>query len=403
MEAHMQNFEFHAYTDILFGKGQISKLPEKLSKYGKNVLLVYGGGSIKKNGLYDKIKELLKDFNVVELSGVEPNPKIESVRKGIELCRMNRVEMVLAAGGGSTIDCAKVIAGGYYYDGDAWDIVEDSSKINRVLPVATILTLAATGSEMNKNAVISNMSLNKKLGTSSMRFIPQVSVLDPEYTYGVSKLQTASGTADIMSHVMENYFKSEEDTFVQDRICEGILETCIQYCPIALAEPENYSARANLMWSGTLALNGLCGAGKGEAWSCHAIEHELSAFYDITHGVGLSIITPRWMRHILSDKTLDRFVNFAVNVWHISTKEVLGMQGIGMEPKEIKYALANEGINRLEKFFASCGLPSTLKDVGIDKEKIRIMAEAAVEHGGLENSYVPLNADDVEAILKACL
>jgi alcohol dehydrogenase YqhD (iron-dependent ADH family) len=281
--------------------------------------------------------------------------------------------------------------------------VEDSTKITNTLPVVTVLTLAATGSEMNKNAVISNMQINKKLGTSSMKFIPQMSILDPTYTYGVSRLQTASGTADIMSHVFENYFANEPDTFLQDRICEGILETCIRYCPVALDNPQDYSARANLMWASTLALNGLCGSGKGQSWSCHPIEHELSAFYDITHGVGLAIITPQWMRFILNENTVDQFVEFAINVWHLSVAEVSGMNGTLQKPEEIKMALANAAIERLEQFFKDCNLPQKLSDVGVGREHVREMAEAAVKHGRLANAYVPLTPDDVEKILFSCM
>ena len=202
----MRNFVFNAYTEMNFGRGQIEKLPSILKRYGKNVLMVYGTGSIKKNGIYDKVMELLDDFNVYELGGVTPNPRIDKVREGVMICRNHNVDVVLAVGGGSTIDCSKAIAGAYYYDGDAWDIVTDSSKITEVLPIVVVLTIAATGSEMNKNAVISDYENNEKLGTSSMKFIPQAAVCDPEFTYGVSKFQTAAGTADIMSHVFENYF-----------------------------------------------------------------------------------------------------------------------------------------------------------------------------------------------------
>lgn len=399
----MKNFEFHAYTDILFGKDQIDKLPEKLGQFGKNVLLVYGGGSIKKNGIYDKLTELLKDFTVTELSGVEPNPKITSVREGVTLCRDNKVDVILAVGGGSTIDCSKAIAGAFYYDKDPWDIVVDSSKITKVLPVVTVLTIAATGSEMNKNAVISNMELNQKIGTSSMKFIPQVSILDPQHTYGVPKLQTAAGTADIMSHVFENYFTNEPDTFLQDRICEAILATCIKYGPIAIEEPDNYEARANLMWASTLALNGLCGAGKGQAWSCHPIEHELSAFYDITHGVGLAIVTPNWMRHILNEQTVDRFVMFAENIWHLTESDVTGVKYFADSDMETKMAFANKAIDKLERFFQKCGIPSSLSELGIGTEHVKQMAEAAVAHGSLSRAYVSLTAEDVEAILMECM
>lgn len=386
----MENFKFNAYTEMLFGKGQIEKLPEVLSRYGKNVLLAYGGGSIKKNGIYDSIQSLLKDFNLVELSGIEPNPRIETVRRGVKLCRENNIDVVLAVGGGSTIDCSKVVAAAYYYDGDAWDLVTTPSKIDKVLPIVTVLTMAATGSEMNKNAVISKMDTKEKLGTASWNMIPKTSILDPEYLYTLPPIQTAAGCADIMSHVFEGYFNRTKDAFVQDKFAEGLLETCIKYCPIALKEPTNYEARANIMWASSMALNGLCGSGKNGAWTCHPIEHELSAYYDITHGVGLAIVTPRWMRYILSEATLDKFVEYAINVWHL-------------ENKEDKFALANEAIDATENFFKACGIPMTLTEVGIDKNYFNEMSKAAVEHGGLQFAYVPLNEEDVYKILEMCL
>ncbi|PXV89095.1 hypothetical protein C8E03_10772 [Lachnotalea glycerini] len=386
----MENFKFNAYTEILFGRDQIDNLPKSLAVYGKNVLLTYGGGSIKKNGIYTKVMDLLKGFNVVELAGIEPNPKIESVREGVRLCREHQIDVILAVGGGSTIDCSKVIGAAYYYEGDAWDIVTTPSLIDKVLPIITILTIAATGSEMNKNAVITNMQTNEKLGTASTNMIPQTSILNPEYMFTLPAIQTAAGTADIMSHVLENYFQKTEGAFVQDKISEGLLKTCIKYCPIAIKEPDNYEARANLMWASSLALNGLCGCGKGGSWTCHPIEHELSAYYDITHGVGLAIITPSWMRYILSDQTVDKFVEYAVNVW-------------GLSPMEDKFKLANQAINKTEEFFISCGIPSTLTELGIDASKFDFMAEKAVKFGYLKYAYVGLEPADVRTILENCL
>ncbi|EKY25460.1 NADH-dependent butanol dehydrogenase A [Clostridium celatum DSM 1785] len=361
----MENFNFKAYSEMIFGKGQITNLPEVISRYGKNILLAYGGGSIKRNGIYDSVKKLLKDYNIIELDKIEPNPKIETVRRGVKLCKENNIDVILAVGGGSTIDCAKVVAAGAFYDGDPWDLVTNPEKIDKVLPIVTILTLAATGSEMNGNAVISKMDTNEKLGTASVNMKPQVSILDPEYLYTLPSIQTAAGTADIMSHVFESYFKKTEGAFVQDKFSEGLLETCIKYCPIALKDPTNYEARANLMWASSMALNGLCGSGKPGAWTCHPIEHELSAFYDITHGVGLAIVTPRWMRYILSENTVDKFVDYAINVWKL-------------EPKEDKFALANEAIDLTEKFFKDCGIPMTLKEVNIDETHFDEMAKGAV-------------------------
>lgn len=385
----MNNFRFHAYTDIRFGKGQIECLPELIAPYGKKVLLVYGGGSISKNGLYDKVQTLLKDFEVYELSGIEPNPKITSVREGAVICKEKGIEAVLAVGGGSTIDAAKVIAGAALYEGDAWDLVTDPGKIGRVLPIVTILTLAATGSEMNKNAVISNMETNEKLGTASHDFIPKASICDPSYLFTLPKKQTAAGTADIMSHIFEQYFQKESGAFISDRFAEGLLKACIKYCPIALNEPENYEARANLMWASTMALNGLTSSGKGGEWTCHPIEHELSAFYDITHGVGLAIVTPRWMRYILNDETVNKFCEYGRNVWGITESDA--------------YECARMAIAETEKFFISCGIPMNLKELGIDETHFERMAEDAVKFGNLKDAYVGLNKDDVIQILKNSL
>ena len=385
----MNNFRYHAYTDIRFGKGQVKCLPEVLAPLGKKVLMVYGGGSIRKNGLYDKVKELLADFEVFELGGIAPNPRITSVREGVAICKREGIEVVLAVGGGSTIDASKVIAGGAHYDGDPWDLVVDGSKVGKVLPIVTILTLAATGSEMNGNAVISNMETNEKLGTGCHDFIPQASICDPEYLYSLPANQTAAGTADIMSHIFEQYFQKENRAYISDRFAESLLKACIKYCPIALQEPNNYEARANLMWASTQALNSLISSGKGGAWTCHPIEHELSAYYDITHGVGLAIVTPRWMRYILSDATVDKFCEYGRNVWDITEKDA--------------YKCANMAIDATEQFFKDCGIPMTLTEIGIDASKIDIMAEDAIKYNDLDKAYVALNKEDVASILRACL
>lgn len=390
----MENFVFHAPTQIYFGKGEIENLPNILKKYGKNVLLAYGGGSIKKNGIYDKVCELLKDFKISELEGIEPNPRIGTVRKGIEICRENNVDVILAVGGGSTIDCTKLIGAGCYYNNDPWDLIKEPSKmedIPKVLPIVTVLTISATGSEMNQTAVITNPETNEKLSARLKKMAPKASILDPEYTYTLPTIQTAAGTADIMSHVMENYFKSTKGAYLQDEISEGILKTCIKYCPIALQNPRDYEARSNLMWASSLALNGLCGRGKdSNIWSCHPMEHELSAFYDITHGVGLAILTPRWMRYILSEKTVDKFVDYAVNVWNF-------------EKNDDKFELANKAIDATEKFFVDCGIPMNLGKLGIDDSLLEKMSHAVIKHRSLENAYVPLTEEDVLNIFKMCL
>ena len=281
----MKNFDYHISTDIYFGRGQISKLGDNISSIGKNILLVYGGGSIKKSGLYDEVMAQLKraGSNVYELSGVEPNPRIQSVRAGVKICKENDIDAVLAVGGGSSIDCAKIIAAGACYDGEPWDLVLDANKITKALPVVSVLTLAATGSEMDGFAVISDMEKNEKWGSGNDVTRPVFSIMDPEYTYSVSKYQTACGSSDIMSHTFENYFNSTKGAYIQARMAEGILKTCIKYAPIAIEEPENYEARANLMWASSLAINGLISYGEDAAWAVHPMEHELSAFLSLIH------------------------------------------------------------------------------------------------------------------------
>lgn len=385
----MNDFRFHVRTDVRFGKGAVRFLSELLAPYGKKVLLVYGGGSIKRTGVYTQVMEQLKEYEVFELSGIEPNPKIESVRKGAAICKEQKIDVVLAVGGGSCIDAAKVIAGAACYEGDAWELVMNPSKIGQVLPVVSVLTLAATGSEMNKNAVISDMSTNMKIGTSSLEFIPRAAVMDPTYLYTLPARQTAAGTADIMSHVFEQYFQATDTAYLTDSFAEGVLKTCIKYCPIALKEPENYEARANLMWASSIGLNSLLGLGKGGGWSCHPIEHELSAYYDVTHGEGLAILTPRWMQYILTEKTMARFCKHARNVWELTGED-------SME-------LAKAGIEKTYQFFVDCGIPMTLPEIGVDDSKLREMAEHSNRNDRLAGAYVPMNADDVEKILQMCM
>ncbi|ENK1243416.1 iron-containing alcohol dehydrogenase [Clostridium sporogenes] len=387
----MLNFNYSIPTKIFFGKSQISVLGEQIKKYGSKVLLAYGGGSIKKNGIYDKVIEILKNNHIefVELSGIDPNPRVTSVREGVKLCRENNIDFILAVGGGSTIDCSKVIAASYYYEGDPWDIVIKKAKINKSLPIGSILTLAATGSEMDSGAVISNMDTNEKLGVGHPSMAPKFSILDPEYTFTVPKNQTAAGTADIMSHIFEAYFSKTKDAYIQNRMAESILKTCIKYGKIAVEEPENYEARANLMWASSLAINGLLSYGKSEPWSVHPMEHELSAFYDITHGVGLAILTPNWMKYVLSDENMNDFYEYGVNVWNINSDEN-------------KYEVAKKAINKTREYFNELGIPATLKEVGINEEKLEQMARAATRNGDL-GGFKPLNTEDVLNIYKLSL
>ena len=384
----MYNFCFYVPTKIYFGKDQITHLSE-LKDYGKKVLLVYGGGSIKRNGIYQKAVDILGEagVSIYELAGVEPNPRIQTVRKGVEICRKEGIDMVLAIGGGSTIDCAKVVAAGAKYDGDAWDLVLEPPKITDALPIFSVLTLSATGSEMDEFAVISDMTKNEKWGTASVYMKPTMSVLDPTYTFSVSKKQTAAGTADMMSHTFENYFSMTEGADVQKRFAEGLLRTMIKYGPIALKEPDNYDARANLMWAASHAINGLVAAGSQPAWCVHPMEHELSAFYDITHGIGLAILTPVWMEHILSNETAPYFAEYGRNVW--------GLEG------DIDMEIAKAAIEKTRTFFVdTMGIPQYLNEVGVTSDEyFEKMAEKA--EAGSHGSFVPLTKENILAIYKA--
>jgi len=383
----MLDFNYQVPTRILFGKNKIEKLGKEIRKYARRILLVYGGGSIKRSGLYDKVVNILheEEIEFYELPGVQPNPRISSVRSGVELCRKNNLELVLAVGGGSTIDCAKIIAAGVYYAGDPWDFFLRKAAITKALPVGTVLTLAATGSEMNGNAVISNEATQEKLGTGSSLLYPAFSILDPQYTFTVSPFQTAAGTADIMSHVFEQYFSVNQGAYLQDRLAEAILKTCIHFAPIALREPENYTARANLMWAGSIALNGLLGTGKITDWATHGIEHEVSAIYDVTHGLGLAILTPHWMRYVLAEDTLGKFCDYARNVWNL--------------PGEDSFALAHQGIEKTALFFKDLGLAGSLKEIGVKESDLEIMAAKATARGSIGN-YKKLSKQDVWQILR---
>lgn len=389
----MNNFRMYVPTDIRFGKNRLNELPEVLEPYGKRVLLAYGGGSIKHFGLYDKVVDLLESngFHIIELAGIEPNPKIDSVRAGVKLIREHALDVILAVGGGSVVDAAKVIAGGVYYDGDAWDLVEDSSKMSKAVPIVDILTLAATGTEMNRNAVISNPERNEKLGTSGWELLPKVSFLDPTNTFTVPATQTAAGAADILSHLFEQYFNHTVGVDVQDNIAEGLMKAVIQHAPTAIQTPDDYVARANILWASTLALNGIPGNGRVGGWTCHPIEHELSAYYDITHGVGLGILTPRWLKKVYADpSTHDKFVKFAKHVW--------GLNGADDE-------IAQQAIQATYDWVKSLDVPTTLPGVEItDDVNFDEMAASAVKVGSLEqHGYVPLNQADVRALLVASM
>ena len=387
----MQNFDYQTPTRLIFGKGVVEKLPEVLAPLGKKVLLTYGGGSIKKIGLYQKVLELLKGFEIVELSGIQPNPKYDpSVLDGVRLCKENGIEVILAVGGGSVLDCSKAIAAGACYDGDPWDLISYKVKAQAALPIVDIITLAATGSEYDCGGVISRTETNDKIGYMDEHLFPTASFLDPTYTFTVSRKQTAAGIADAMNHTIEQYF-TEDSTLLNDGFCESMLRSLMVNGRKCLENPEDYTARAEMMFCCTLGCNGILSMGSSySGWPCHGIEHALSAYYDITHGEGLAIITPPWMRHILSERTLERFVKYGVNVF-------------GIDASLDKWEIANKAIDATYDFFKSIGIPMSLREVGIDDSRLDEMAHHIAVNEGLENAYVPLDEKAIKEILVASL
>ncbi|MGG3162721.1 iron-containing alcohol dehydrogenase [Geobacillus stearothermophilus] len=387
----MKPFAFRNPTKLIFGKGQIEQLRQEVPRYGKKVLLVYGGGSIKRNGLYDEVMAILAGIgaDVVELPGVEPNPRVSTVRKGVDLCRKEGVEFLLAVGGGSVIDCTKAIAAGVKFDGDPWEFITKKAVVTDALPFGVILTLAATGSEMNAGSVITNWETKEKYGWGSPVTFPQFSILDPTYTITVPKEHTVYGIVDMMSHVFEQYFHHTPNTPLQDRMCEAVLNTVIEAAPKLVNDLENYELRETIMYSGTIALNGFLQMGVRGDWATHNIEHAVSAVYDIPHGGGLAILFPNWMKHVL-DENVSRFAQLAVRVF--------GVDPAGKAERDV----ALEGIERLRAFWSSLGAPSRLADYGIGEENLELMADKAMAFGEF-GRFKTLNRDDVLAILRASL
>jgi alcohol dehydrogenase len=387
----MDNFTFWNPTKLIFGKGQLEQLKTEVPKYGKKVLVVYGGGSVKRNGLYDDVMNLLNGLGaqVYELAGVEPNPRLSTVHKGVNLCKEEGIEFLLAVGGGSVIDCTKLIAAGAKYDGDAWDLVTKKAFAKEALPFGTVLTLAATGSEMNAGSVITNWETNEKYGWGSPAVFPKFSILDPVNTYTVPKNQTIYGIVDMMSHVFEHYFHLEENTDFQDRMCEGLLLTVMETAPKLLDDLENYDHRATILYSGTMALNGMLSMGFRGDWATHNIEHAVSAVYDIPHGGGLAILFPNWMKHNLHVKP-ERFAKLA--------ERVFGVNPEGKSTEEVGL----KGIEKLREFWNSIGAPSRLADYDIDDSKLEVMADKAVINGEFGN-FTKLNKEDVLKIYQMSL
>ncbi|WP_410512180.1 iron-containing alcohol dehydrogenase [Paenibacillus sp. BR2-3] len=387
----MRKFEFHNPTKLIFGQGTLEALNREVPKYGKNVLLMYGGGSIKRNGLYDKVISQLNALGAVvtELSGVEPNPRLSTVHKGVELCREHQIDLILAVGGGSVLDCAKAVAVGAKYEGDMWDFVDRKAVPQDALPLGTVLTMAATGSEMNSGSVITNEVTQEKMGWGSAHSFPAFSILDPEHTFSLPRDQTVYGMVDIMSHVLEHYFHLDDNTPVQDGFCETLLRTVIETGPKLIEDLENFELRETVLYCGTMALNGMVSMGFAGDWATHNIEHSVSAVYDIPHGGGLSILFPNWMKYNLSVNPA-RFRKLAVNVFGIDpsgkTDEQVGL----------------EGIEALRRFWDSIGAPNRLADYDIDDSQLGNMADKAVKFGPFGN-FRKLQHEDVVEIYKMSL
>ena len=379
----MKNFEFQNCTKIIFGKDSEEKAGTEVKKYSSKILLHYGGGSIKKYGLYDRVVGCLKkeDIGIVELGGVLPNPRLKLVRKGIELCRQERIDFILAVGGGSVIDSAKAIAIGVPYKGDVWDFFEEKTKIKESIAIGVILTIPAAGSEVSGASVITNEDGLYKKGLVANIMRPKFSILNPELTFTLDNNQTAIGVADIVAHIMERYFTQEKNVDLTDRLCEATFKTLIRNISVVLKENDNYAARAEVMWAGSVAHNDLLDTGRIGDWASHMIEHELSAIYDIAHGEGLAIIFPAWMKYVYKNN-IERFAQFGQRIW-----------GVDFHPYDLE-GMAREGIKRFEDFLKRIGLKTRLSEISISDDRFKEMAKKCTENGPVGN-FVKLGKEDV--------
>lgn len=380
----MNNFVLYNPTKIIFGTEAMAQLAENVAVYGHKLLLTYGQGSIKKNGIYSQVMSQLRDFTVQEFGGIEPNPRLETLCQAIALAREFKPDLILAVGGGSVIDGSKLIAAGYGYNGDSWDIVTRKVEVKNPLPLATVLTVAATGSEMDPYAVISKWETKEKRSFGANSLLPKFSILDPRHTFSVSREQTAYGIVDIFSHVLEQYINTTIGSPLQDRFSESILLTLVENAPKVLEELNNYEARANIMLCSTMALNGLIAMGVNEDWATYMIEHEISAFYDIPHGAGLAIITPRWMREVKEQKSR--------KIGQLG-KRVFGLSSEGKE-------LLEGTVDKVTNFFLSLGLKLNLSEWGIDDKYFDIITDRLVK---LEIGEFTLSRTQINNILRNCL
>lgn len=382
----MLDFEFHNPTKIIFGKTAMDKIAENVEFYGKKVLVTYGGGSIKKNGIYNKVMQQLKNFEVKEFGGIEPNPRVETIRRAIKEFKSFNPDLVLAVGGGSTIDGSKLLISAMHYDGDPWDFIKSTEvKPEKYIPLGVVLTMSATGSEMNPNSVITNWETHEKIYFERKNTYPAFSILDPQNLYSLPADQTAYGVIDAFSHVLEQYMTTTENAPLQDRFSEGLLMTLIENGKKAIDNPKDYTSRANIMLSACMALNGIIRSGVYEDWATHRIEHEISAFYDIPHAAGLAIITPRWMKVVKKQKQI-KIAQYGRRIWELT----------GENDSEI----ADQAIQKTFDFFKSLGVKMTFKEWNIIDEHFQTMVDRLVKAGIGEKA---LSAEQIETILKTCL
>ena len=385
----LYDFTYYNPTKIYFGKDAMQNLSAELANYGKNILLLYGKSSIKKIGLYDEVVKILKACgkNITELSGIKPNPAYSQVLEGARLVRENKIDLILAVGGGSVIDCAKAISVSAYAKGDPWQRywIDFEEVDNKIVPVGTILTMTGIASEMNGGSVITNEEVTIKTGrVYGPEVYPKFSILNPEFTYTVPQKQMVSGVFDVMSHLMEQYFSGDDDN-TTDYVIEAVMKSLINSSRIAVKNPEDYEARSNIMWCATLGLNTVTGLSKTQDWEVHMIEHQLGAYTDCPHGLGLAVISMPYYRYIYKDG-IDKFVRFAENVWNVKTE--------GKDKDEI----ALEGIACLENFAKELGIPLTLRELGATEDMLPKIAETTYEGGG----YKYMTHADILKVLKEC-
>lgn len=389
----MDNFVFQWPTKIIFGKGTESSVGSEAKNFGRKVLLHYGGGSIKRSGLYDKIVKSLQEAQIefIELGGVQPNPRVSLVREGIRLCREHQIDLILAIGGGSVIDSAKAMSAGVFYDGDVWDFYAGKAVAAKTLPIGVVLTIPAAGSEASKNSVITNEDGWYKRGYGSELFRPRFAIMNPELTFTLPPFQTAAGAVDIMAHVIERYFTNTQHVDLTDRLCESVLKIVINNAPLVLNDPDNYAARAEIMWASTLAHNDLLSTGRIGDWGSHAMEHELSGIYDVTHGAGLAVVIPAWMKHVYKHD-VGRFAQFA--------QRVFGVDYYPNNPEQMALA----GIRELTDFYKHIGMPVTLGELNIPDDRFEEMAEKATKSGtSTIGNFVKLGKEDIVSIYRLAL